>query len=210
MGLSQESAESEKGAIRKGDLLPGLDFRPEKVRKNRNLDLIAEFPEGYAKGWFFAVSKAFRDQLDIRYTDRIKTTRKINDKGEEEEIKTLFKEWTQGRYFCFAEGHILYDTTEAGRVWSEAMEHIRYVCKVINGTPNRVALDEETGVSEKVFLEGQVFFQLLTPDDRREKLVVKNSFRVTQREFVIFLKSGRLKGAPIEDLPADPIVRGVS
>lgn len=220
--------------------LAGLDFSAGSGRKNRKLQLIADFSDGYAKNWFFAVSTAFRDQLDIRYTDRSTTSIQKDENGKSVKIKTLFKEWTQGRYFCFAEGHVVYDTPKASLVWSEAMQHIQYACQVIQGTANRMAryaedsshehsletlsgnpttddpamLDNETGNdgdSEGTgtrFIEGQVHFQLLVPDGQRKNLMVKDSFHASQREFVLFLKTGKFRGVPIEDLLANSPSQG--
>ena len=44
------------------------EYREKKIK--RSLNLIAEFVDGYAKDWYFAVGEYFKDELDIKYTPR--------------------------------------------------------------------------------------------------------------------------------------------
>ena len=141
-------------------------------RQNRSLDLIADFIDGYAKGWHFAVGECFRDQLDIKFTDRV-----INGK------KT--KRWTQGPYFCFVEGQVIYDTPKAYLQWSEALKQIKLRCLVLRAVPNR--LD-----SKENLINGAVVFKLSKPNKNKDGLETIGQYDLTQNDFVGFLKTGIL------------------
>lgn len=141
-------------------------------RQNRSLILIADFINGYAKGWHFAVGECFKDQLDIKYTDR-----SINGK----KTKIL----TQGKLFCFAEGHVIYDTPKAYLQWSEALKHIKLRCFVIRAVPNR--LDRKGNI-----INGAVVFKLSKPNKNKDGLETIGQYDLTQNAFVTYLKTGIL------------------
>ncbi|MDY6903716.1 MAG: hypothetical protein SWH61_03430 [Thermodesulfobacteriota bacterium] len=140
------------------------------MKAQRSLKLIANFEHGFARGWAFAVGDFFRDQLDIKLTERKKG-------GISEFI------YTQGPYYCFSEGHIIYDTPLAYQKWDEALKYIDKYCKVLRGVPNKI--DEN-----KKFINGQVHFQLLRVDKKTQKSEIIDSYHVTQNVFVEFLKNG--------------------
>lgn len=71
---------------------------------NRSTELIANFVNGFAEGWAFAVPEVFRDALDIK---RGRTT----VEGE--------ATWTQGKRFSFKEGDTLYTSTQAYSAWDQ-------------------------------------------------------------------------------------------
>ena len=144
-------------------------------REKRSLKLIADFnEEGYAEGWYFAISKAFRDQLDIKYLERKEPVLDENGKVVKEPFKdkkgdvVLKKDgtprirrktkpvmrWTQGKFYCFSEGHVIYDTPQAYLpLWREALNHINLRCVVIRALPN--TLDDKRN-----FKRGFVTFTL--------------------------------------------------
>lgn len=95
------------------------------LKIKRSLKLICEFYGGYAKDWFFAVGNCFKDQMDIKYTEVSKKS-----------IKTM--KWTQGPFYCFDQGHVLYDTPKAYLIWSKALKYLKFRCEVIRGTPNHL------------------------------------------------------------------------
>ena len=142
------------------------------ARNTRSEKLIAEFENGYAKGWFFAVSKAFRDQLDIRKTDRVIA-------GQTRSV------WTQGTAYCFGIGHILYDTPKAYQIWKIALKYINIACQVQQAIPAGVTPSEK----------GMVLFEKLKPDEQRKKLVHNGFYRTDQVQFVAFLQSGKIDDA---------------
>lgn len=176
------------------------------ARNTRSEKLIAEFEDGHAKGWVFAVSKAFRDQLDIKYLPKkvpeldekgksIKVPRRdehgniILKKDGTPQLKTLTKEkmfWTQGSAYCFDAGHILYDTPKAyDPDWITPLQHINIACQVQQAIPAGVTLGEK----------GMVLFETFKPDTQRKKLVPTGFYRTDQVQFVAFLQSGQLDEA---------------
>ena len=155
---------------------------PKAGRQKRSLDLIAKFVDGYAKDWRFAVGECFRDELDIKYTQRVENSKKV-------------MRWTQGPYYCFTEGHILYDTPKGYLQWSEALKHIGVVCSVIRATPNSLN-------NQGAFVNGQVYFKLSKPNKSRTSLNALGNYHATQNEFVEFLKTGIFRGQTIHQLLA--------
>ena len=145
---------------------------PQKKRQDRSLDLVANFIDGYAEGWYFAVGECFKDQLDIKYTDRVIDGKKT-------------KRWTQGKLFCFAEGHVIYDTPKAYLQWGEALKRIKLRCFVIRAVPNR--LDSKGNL-----INGAVVFKLSKPNKDKDGLDTIGQYDLTQNDFVAFLKTGVL------------------
>ena len=141
----------------------------------RHTQLIADFVKGYAKGWFMAVKECYRNELDIKLTERKKN-------------KQSHPEWTQGPYFSFAEGHLFYDTRKAYRKkvsWEQALKGIKKACKITSSTPT--ILDKN-----KNLVEGTVNFTTYKPDKKATSLIAIQDYKVSQREFVHFLKTGQL------------------
>jgi len=83
-------------------------------RQKRSLELIAEFVDGYAEDWHFAVGECFRDELDIKYTQRIEDTKNV-------------MRWAHGPFYCFAEGHVLYDTPKGYLQWRLSITSVWFV-----------------------------------------------------------------------------------
>ncbi len=93
-----------------------------------------------------AVKECYRNELDIKYTERKKN-------------KQSFFEWTQGPYFSFAEGHLFIippKLTKKDR-WGEAIKAIKIACKITSATPT--ILDKN-----KNLVEGMVNFTIYKPD----------------------------------------------
>lgn len=134
------------------------DMETHKAPKEkRSLKLIADFNDkGYAEGWFFTVSKAFKNELDIKYTQRMEPVLDENGKQIYEEFRDKkgnvklkkdgkprmrkktkpFMRWTQGHCYCFAEGHVLYDSPKAYMVWGEALKHFKLGLQIIRAIPS--------------------------------------------------------------------------
>lgn len=148
----------------------GMNINKENDKsrhQRRSLNLIANFTDGYAEDWHFAVGECFKDELDIKYTKRIEKSEKV-------------MRWTQGHSFCFAEGHIIYDTPKAYLQWSEALKHIKLCCSVLRAVPNRP--DNS----------GSVTFKLSKPNKNKDGLETIGQYNLTQNAFVEFLKTGNL------------------
>jgi len=138
----------------------------------RQKQLIADFVNGYADGWHMAVKECYRNQLDIKFTER-----KKNNKP--------YFEWTQGPYYSFAEGHLFYDTPKAYKKWNQAIKAIKIVCKITSATPTM--LDKN-----KNLLEGVVNFTIYKANKQFESLIAAGDYKVSQKGFVNFLKIGRV------------------
>lgn len=141
----------------------------------RSLDLIANFENGYARGWVFAVGECFRDQLDIKYTERVNTS--------PDGKKRIISQWTQGPYFCFNEGHILYDSPNGYLPWKEALKSFNFQCEILRASP--CVTTPSRGITP-----GSVIFKLSSPDEKRESLKTIGQYHLSQSKFVEFLKIG--------------------
>ncbi len=148
-------------------------------REKRSLNLIADFVDGYAKGWFFAVSESFKDCLDIKYMER----KEPQDEGPSRSVMR----WTQGQDFCFAEGHRIYDTPKAYLQWSEALKHIKFSIEVLRAIP-------AGWVDQNHRTEGAVTFKLEKPNSDCTGLETLGQYHMTQARFVEYLRTGELKG----------------
>lgn len=143
-------------------------------RVTRTLELIADFTDGYAKGWYFAVGEWFKDQLDIKYTNRMEKKKRV-------------MRWTQGKYYCFDAGQVLYDAPTRGLQWCDAVKCFRIACSVVRATPNTIN-------EEKQFIHGQVQFDLHQSRSDGVGLELIGHFQLSQNEFVNFLRTGMLQG----------------
>jgi len=142
-------------------------------RQERSLDLIANFVDGYAEGWYFAVGKCFRDELDIKYTERVEGGKRRMC-------------WTQGPYFNFKEGYTIYNTPKAYEgQWKEALQHIGLAIEVIRSTPN------QPGEGSRLN-NGWVTFTLSEPNGDWSGLETIGQFYLTQNDFVDYLRTGDL------------------
>lgn len=143
------------------------------MRQDRSLKLIADFVDGYAQGWYFAVGEYFKDELDIKYTQRVENGKKS-------------MHWTQGPYFAFKEGATLYDTPKAYLEWNKALQHFNLMCEVIRATSNQLQ-------EENIFIKGWVTFKLSKPNKDKSDLEIIGQYSIMQDEFVEFLRTGQLK-----------------
>jgi len=143
--------------------------------------LQADFVDGFASGWRMAVKESFKMELDIKLTERKKN-------------KISYYEWTQGPYYCFSEGQLIYDHKEAYTCWQDALKKTNLACQVVIAKPNMpLKVDNEvTSKPEYRVLQGFVKFTLFKPDEGRTKLIPFVCYNLTQKDFVTFLKTGKL------------------
>jgi hypothetical protein len=141
--------------------------------RNRHTQLTANFVNGYAEGWFMTVKDCYRNELDIKLTERKKN-------------KKPFWEWTQGPYLRFAEGHLFYDTPKAYEKWEQALKAVRIACQITSAKPT--ILDKNRNL-----VEGTVTFTIYKPDKEFTSLIAGKEYKLSQREFVNFLKTGELE-----------------
>jgi hypothetical protein len=99
-------------------------------------------------------------------------------------------EWTQGPYFCFAEGHLFYDTPKAYDKWEEALKVIKKACKITSATPTIID-------KNKNIVEGMVNFTMYKPNKKATSLIAIQNYKVSQEGFVNFLRTGRVNGHSI-------------
>lgn len=145
----------------------------------RSTDLNANFKGGFADGWHMALKESFRMELDIKLTERKKN-------------KISYYEWTQGPYYCFSEGQMIYDTREAYTSWRDALNKVGLACQIVAAKPNiPIKVDNEvTGRPEYRVVDGYVQFLLFKPDQGCAKLEPYVGYNLSQNEFVNFLKTG--------------------
>ena len=74
------------------DILYQLIKQETKKGFKRSTELLADFPNGYAEGWYFCVPIFFYDALDIQFTYQKK-----------------MKLWTQGSAFNFSIGDMIWN-----------------------------------------------------------------------------------------------------
>lgn len=179
----------------------------EKISAKRMTDLIATFVDGYADGWFMAVKECFKEQLDIRYTEKVITV----EAADGTKKKRIISEWTQGVCYCFAREHMLYDTPKAYLPWAEALQHMNLACKITSSSPNELIRNEDEELKNEVtgneewkgkktkskkpkgytLQPGHVFFKLFKPNSECSALVEVGDFHLTQNQFVEFLMTGK-------------------
>jgi hypothetical protein len=150
-------------------------------RSERTTDLIASFVEGFTDDWYMTLKESFKRSLDIKFTER-------------KENKISYYKWTQGPYYCFSEGQIIYDVKEGYTYWQDALNKVNLACQVVVAKPNiPIKVDNEvTGKPEYTVSEGYVRFTLYRPDEGRTKLVPYVGYHLSQSKFVNFLKTGQL------------------
>ncbi len=146
-------------------------------RKKRTSDFNIKFTNDASQniaGWFFAVPVAFRDALDIKYTVRKSSGRSIWD-------------WTRGTppQIAFDVGDVFYDQPDARRAdWGRASRQLNLAISVRAATSDRL--------SNGKIVAGVVEFDLLRFGDGR--IQKTDTIKTTQREFMRFLKSGKILG----------------
>jgi hypothetical protein len=147
----------------------------------RSTMLQADFVDGFADGWYMAVKESFKMELDLKLTERKKN-------------KIVYYEWTQGPYYCFSEGQLIYDVRDAYTCWQDALKKVNLACQIVAAKPNiPIKIENEvTGKAEFKVLEGYVLCVLSRPDDGRTKLVPYVGYKLSQNDFVNFLKTGKL------------------
>ena len=69
--------------------------------------------------------------------------------------------------------------------WGQALKAIKIACKITSATPT--ILDKN-----KNLVEGTVNFTIYKPDKEFTSLIAVKDYKVSQKEFVNFLKTGRL------------------
>ena len=178
-------------------------------RDERSPILVGAFQNGYAMGWRFAVTEAFKDALDIKLTPR--------------KIGTLTENvWTQGNQFNFIQGSVFYDTRLAYELtWGEALEHLKLSVQIAEARPSERIVSEtiETtskeieittrgeGESSKPKLKtvdglvirkkrmdfGYIKLTLYHPNKDKSAVEEVDTIECDQEQFVAFLQTGIIR-----------------
>jgi hypothetical protein len=147
-----------------------------KINSERDPQLLADFSNGYAEGWYFCVPIFFYEALDIKFTKR-----KIDKK----EIKL----WTQGSTFKFSTGDV---------IWNHAYSYCKnFVSEIIKPKIGILVQSSEPCLPKTKDREqrysGKVNFILFTErNDPDSKFIWKiaGNYNGSQDDFVEFLIKG--------------------
>jgi hypothetical protein len=172
-----------------------MEFSLERLEKikliaqkeTRTIDLLADFPEGYARDldkqvWYFCVPKFFYEALDIKYTTRIK-----NNVEE--------KMWTQGSWFNFSEGDKLYNHAYAycnNFIGGLSSIHPKICLSIESASPSVPRI--KTKHKQKDRYPGQVNFKIMVKNPTTKYWGTQGYESLSQDEFIELL----IKGPPEE------------
>lgn len=141
------------------------------------------FEGGFAAGYFFCVSEAFKRQLDIA----------SNLGGA-----------TRGVCFSFEQGDVFYDDRRAYELpWAEAKKFVNYLVRVSEAYPSSIVLEQvESGAKVKKLkkvADGALKFVLVVKGaDGEFDFAARREFLTNQFDFVEFLKSGKLESRGLD------------
>ena len=174
-------------------ILQLIHLYEEVITKKRDIDIKKEKKEIQKLGEQTGESRKrpFKDLKDDEQEDIKRLNRltiewaypKEAPKSSKTSKKSVF-EWTQGQYFSFAEGHLFYDTPKGYEKWEKALRTIKTCCKIVSATP--------TELKNKKLVEGRVKFIIYKPDEKFTFLKAVKDYKLSQTEFVNFLKTGVL------------------
>lgn len=154
------------------------------VERLRTTDIPIIFDsEGYAEGWFFGVSAAFRDALDIVWTKtKVVDTDPLTGKKHTLELA----EWTRGvpPAYSFSDFDVAYAPPLRGVLksspWAEQQRAMMFAVSVIESLPD-MAVDRRVS-------PGRLTVSLQTYSDG--KIIDERKIELSQSEFVTLLKEG--------------------
>lgn len=181
-----------------------IDLELVARRVGRTEYLIAQFVDGYAAGWQFAVPEAFKESLDIRLTP--KTLNKV-----------VRQVWTQGQNFSFKQGDLLHNSRTAYDDFQQYLNGINPVSfTVLSSTPSgfetrntyaikgspvyfqkigkRSSKEESSSsfrVLEQTYDTGEAILAEYRPNAQRTALMEVKQFPIKQDQLVCLLQTGR-------------------
>ena len=199
--IHEEKITSEIDTLQKDLESLSLTFRTLREPR-RSTALIANFIDGYATGWKFAIKEVFKSNLDIKLT-------KITFE------KNTYDAWTQGTSYQFQRGDTFYSDKLGYTAWDEFLNlphaivlQIKYDCfsgyetiASFEGSftgdfnPNRLITPRKL-TNASILMESQsydpgtVTVELLTPNETRKGLKVTGELTMTQDDFISLLQSG--------------------
>ena len=131
------------------------------------------FDGGFAQGWFFKLSDAFMESLDIALT---------------------LKGATRGTCFSFAAGDVFYDDASAYFLeWGRAKLKIKFCARVLQANPSSIVQQEISGGKKtREVVDGLLVFAL---DSYSGGEVFTREIETNQYDFANFLRTGILESA---------------
>jgi hypothetical protein len=144
----------------------------KKKRENRLLEFLKPVDDVGQQGWFFYVPIHFNEALDIKQTTRQKDL-------------VQYSIWTQGGWFYFKSGDIIYDSPDAYKDWGLNGMQFGY-CLQVNSASGAIPATQKTKRNS-----GVVNFSLFKTDKKSRFSDQKNNYSLTQDEFVRFLIIGQ-------------------
>jgi len=153
------------------DILKKLIKQETKKGFKRSTQLLADFSNGYAEGWYFCVPKFFYDPLDIKFTYQKKK-----------------KLWTQGSAFNFSTGDI---------IWN----HAHHYCEkfVSNFIKPKIGIQVQSSTpclpqtKNRLRNSGKVNFTIFSErnyPDSKSIWRIAGQYSLSQDEFIEFLIKG--------------------
>lgn len=163
-------------------------MNPTKDAKTRrSLDLLRPWDAKDTPDWFACVPECFNLALDIKLTERKKTTGHTAEAATEEqpaeaEGSRRNKVWTQGRAYSFKAGDGLYDSANGYLPWLEALQELQFVI--------RVEMAREAGFVGTDWFDGFVGISVSTPNPERSRVVQRFDATLSQDQLVDLLQHG--------------------
>jgi len=147
-----------------------INKEPIKLLK-RSKELLADFSNGYAGGWYFCVPIFFYDALDIKFTSQNK-----------------MKLWTQGSTFNFSTGDM---------IWNHAYPY----CKnfLSDDKKNRIGVQVQSSApclpktKHRLRNSGKVNFTIFKERNDSDSIFIwkiAGNYSLSQDEFIEFLIKG--------------------
>lgn len=162
--------------------VPKKNNRPlPPIRQLNRFSSLLRPPTGVCEDWAFNVPRCYNDSLDILYIEK--------QKVENKKVVKRWMEWSQGTTFSFRQNDVFYDVNVEGvPLWKDCMALIGRCIRVTYASPARI--EGDGAKSERH--PGSVEFELLVPNEQRDKLVVDRALNTTQDGLVRFLITGDL------------------
>ncbi|MDO4905004.1 MAG: hypothetical protein Q4A16_05580 [Lautropia sp.] len=127
-------------------------------KRHRTESLNAEFIDGYAQGWRFGVSEAFRACLDIQLDVRVDkaANQALADSLGRKPTATeriMRPIWTQGSpaAYAFSRGYMLHEPAQAAALpWAEALPKLKRSVVILDAKPDDDAPGTENETNDAV------------------------------------------------------------
>ncbi|MFJ1231391.1 BRCT domain-containing protein [Yersinia proxima] len=168
----------------------------------RSNALIAHFSDGYAAGWRFAVSKVYKEALDIKLTKSV-------FEGHQ------YDTWTQGASYSFHRGDTFYSSKLGYTDWAEFLKledavvlQVKFECfagyetiATLDGKftgsfiPDNLITSKELTelpilIESQSYDAGTLTIEVFRPSIEREKIKLMETLVMDQNEFIALLQTG--------------------